>query len=265
MPSGRPEPLRERNTTEVVERIRLRLLYAGDDELELYPAPEDVQGVLRYIRRREPELLRRLERLTAVKDPSETAQKAIQLLETALTENARDRLLLVRRLRQLTDAEELAALETCRRFKIFWRDLAGLLGVASAGGAELRYRRLRLAVSSGWEVRTPRIAQEIATREAADDQQVSARHPRIKQAALSLLDHRAHFPVVDDLDEWWDGLAEQLDGLDDTPRGKASARTHLQVIVDDLREYEKASGTPLTTDPGALSAWEAARSAVRRR
>jgi hypothetical protein len=235
----------------VVERIRQRLQLAGDDDLELLPAPEDIYGVLVYVRVHERFLHRRLERLERIQDPDDRVQSAIQAARAVLRDNALDRLLLVRRLRQLADVEEDKALDTARASKVTWRELAGLLGVKSAGGAELRHKRLKLAISSGWAVRTPRIAKKQAAEEAEVYERVAAGHQRVRQAALNLLEHRTAFPVVEDLDDWWDGLAEQLDGLDDTPAGQASARAHLGVIVTDLADYAAAAGAGVRFTPEA--------------
>ena len=111
-------------------------------------------------------------------------------------------------------------------------------------------------------MRTPRLAEELAAEEKATYERVTAGHQRMRRAALNLLAHRQHFPVVGDLDDWWEGLAEQLDGLDDTPTGQASVRAHVKVIIRDIQGHAALAEAPHATNPEAVQAMREALAAA---
>lgn len=264
MPRGRPEPFRDRATAPIVERIKKRHRDAGDRDLELFPAPEDVYGVLLYVRQHEAVLEVPVTRLEAIKDRTKGEEERLTAAREVLQENNLDRLRLLRRLRQLADVEEIAVLEACGRSRIKGRELGVVLGIQSRGGAALRLKRLQLAVRTKWEVRTPRLARKLEAQEAEERQQIASGHQRVRQTALKLLSFRSAFLPVEDLDEWWDDLAWHLDGNDVTSSEQASTRAHLRWVVRELRGESKLKGLPAASSEAALVALEEAEEAALR-
>ncbi|MFJ9378974.1 hypothetical protein [Streptomyces sp. NPDC101455] len=262
MPKGQPEPFRDSATAEIVERVRARFERAGDDDLELFPAPEDLYGVLVYAREHEGVLQKVVDRLAAIPRPSRDEEESCAAALKAVEENNLDRLRLVRRMRQLVDVVEAAVLRACFDSALKGRELGSVLGIDSRGGAALRLRRLEMAIKSGWEVRTPRLVKEREAAKAVEEGKVASGHPLVRQAALDLVGVRSAFPVIEDLDEWWNDLAEFLDGNDGTPSERASMRTHLRVVLTDLRDHAEEHGVLVTTDERALRIFEAAVAAA---
>ncbi|MFI5749010.1 hypothetical protein ACIBBE_24460 [Streptomyces sp. NPDC051644] len=264
MPRGTPEPLRDRATAPVIERVRKRHQRAGDRDLELFPAPEDIFGVLVYLREREEVLERPVHRLEALRKRTKEEKQQLAEARAALRENNLDRLRLIRRLRELVDVQEVAVLEACFRSGLKGREMGVVLGIESRGGAALRLQRLRLAIRSKWELRTPRLAKARAAQEAEETQRVASGHFRVREAALNLLSVRSSFLAVEDLDEWWDDLAWHLDGNDETPAEQASTAAHLRQVVRDIRTQAVLDGVPASTDETALAyLWEAEEAARR--
>ncbi|MER6913915.1 hypothetical protein ABT354_19770 [Streptomyces sp. NPDC000594] len=252
MPKGSAAPLVDRDTTPIVRRIRKRLAEAGDGDLELFPAPEDVYGVLVYVREHESLLEKPVERLEALRKRTEKEEERLTAARVALQEHALDRVLLIRRMRQLLDVQEAAVLDACTRAKITGQTVAKAMGLESRGGPALRRERLRLAIASGWEVRTPRIAKEREQQEAKEREEVVSGHARVREVALNLLSHRPAFIEVEDLDEWWDDLQWYLDGNDSDSLAQASVLTHLRLIVRDLRTQSILASMPPSADARAL-------------
>lgn len=264
MPRGAPEPLRDRATAPVVERVRKRHLRAGDRDLELFPAPEDVFGVLVYLREREEVLERPVHRLEALRRRTKEEERQLTEARAALRENNLDRLRLIRRLRELVDVQEVAVLEACIRSGVTGREMGVVLGIETRGGAALRLKRLRLAIQSKWELRTPRLAKKRAAQKAEEAQRITSGHERVRQAAINLLSVRSSFLEVEDLDEWWDDLAWYLDGNDETPSEQASTAVHLRQVVGDIRTQAVLQGVPPASDAVALRYLAEAEEAVRR-
>lgn len=264
MPRGTPTPLRDRATAPVVERVRKRHQLAGDRDLELFPAPEDVFGVLVYLREREGVLERPVHRLEALRERTKKEERQLADARAALQENNLDRLRLIRRLRELVDVQEVAVLEACFRSKLKGREMGVVLGIESRGGAALRLERLRLAIQSKWELRTPRLAKARAARKAEEIQRIASGHAQVRQAALKLLSMRSSFLAVEDLDEWWDDLAWHLDGNDETPSEQASTAAHLRQVIRDIRTQAASEGVPPASDEVALRYLAEAEEAVRR-
>ncbi|MFE6946693.1 hypothetical protein [Streptomyces chartreusis] len=264
MPRGTAEPLRDRATAPVVERVRKRHQQAEDHDLELFPAPEDIYGVLTYLWEREGVLERPVRRLEAVTQRTKEQEQRLAEVRSVLQENNLDRLLLLRRLRELIDVQEVAVLEACFRSDLTGREVGIVLGIESRGGAALRLRRLRLAIQSKWELRTPRLAKAHAEREAEETSRVRSSHLKVRQAALHLLSVRAKFISVEDLDEWWDDLAWHLDGHDKTSSEQASTAAHLRQVVRDIQTQAALEDVPVTSDELALRYFLDAEEAVRR-
>ncbi|MGW7319215.1 hypothetical protein [Streptomyces sp. NPDC054865] len=264
MPRGTPTPLRDRATAPVVERVRKRLQKAGDRDLELFPAPEDVFGVLVYLGEREDALVRPVQRLKALKKRTKEEQGHLEDARAALRENNLDRLHLIRHLRQLVDIQEVAVLEASFRSGLTGREMGVVLGIESRGGAALRLKRLRLAIQSKWEIRTPRLAKARAAQEAEETRRVSSGHARVREAALDLLSVRSSFLEVEDLDDWWDDLAWHLDGNDETPAEQASTAAHLRQVVRDIRTQAALDGVPPASEELALGYLDRAEEAARR-
>ncbi|MEU1824275.1 hypothetical protein ABZ502_17830 [Streptomyces abikoensis] len=266
MPRGRPEPLSERDraTAPVVERVKKRLQDAGDGDLELFPATEDVYGVLLYAREHEAVLEKAVERLEAIRRPTKEERERLTAAQEALQEYNLDRLRLIRRLRQLTDVQEAAVLEACGRSRVKGKELAVILGIKSRGGAALRLERLRLAIATKWEVRTPRLAKELEARETQERRQIASGYARVREAALVLLSFRSSFLTVEDLDEWWDDLEWYLDGEDETLSAQASVVAHVRMIVLEIRQQAVLEGVPAASDEAALRALDEAAEATQR-
>lgn len=264
MPRGTPEPLRDRATAPVVERVRKRHRRAGDRDLELFPAPEDIFGVLVYLREREEVLERPVSRLESLRKRTKEEERQLADTRASLRENNLDRLRLIRRLRELVDVQEVAVLEACFRTGLKGREMGVVLGIESRGGAALRLQRLRLAIKSRWELRTPRLAKERAAQKAEESRRVASGHARVRQAALALLSARSSFLEVEDLDEWWDDLAWHLDGNDETPSEQASTAVHLRQVVRDIRAQAALEGVVPASDEVALRYLAEAEEAVRR-
>lgn len=264
MPRGTPEPLRDRATAPVVERVRKRHHLAGDRDLELFPAPEDIFGVLVYLREREQVLERPVHRLEALRERTGEEERQLADARDSLRENNLDRLRLIRRLRELVDVQEVAVLEACFRSGLKGREMGVVLGIESRGGAALRLQRLRLAIQSKWKLRTPRLAKARAAHEAEETRRIASGHARVREAALALLSVRSSFLEVEDLDEWWDDLAWYLDGNDETPSEQASTAAHLRQVVRDIRTQAALEGVPPTSDDVALARLREAEEAVRR-
>ncbi|MFF3734071.1 hypothetical protein ACFYXM_28135 [Streptomyces sp. NPDC002476] len=264
MPRGTPEPLRDRATAPVVERVRKRHQRAGDRDLELFPAPEDIFGVLVYLREREEVLERPVHRLEALKRRDKEEEQKLAEARAALQENNLDRLRLIRRLRELVDIQEVAVLEACYSSGLKGREMGVVLGIESRGGAALRLQRLRLAIKSKWELRTPRLAKVRAEQEAEETRRVTSGHARVRQAALNLLSVRSSFLDVEDLDEWWDDLAWHLDGNDETPSEQAGTVAHLYQVVRDIRTQAVLEEVSPAPDEVALRYLAEAEEAVRR-
>ncbi|MEU3877739.1 hypothetical protein [Streptomyces sp. NPDC029704] len=237
---------------------------AGDQDLELFPAPEDVYGVLRYLRERESVLEDVVKRLEAIRKLTKGEKEQLAAAREAFQENNLDRLRLVRRLRELTDVEELAVHEACGRSGLKGKELAVVLGIKSRGGAALRQERLELAISTKWEVRTPRVAKRLEAQAAEERRHVASGHARVREAALALLSFRSSFLPVDDLDEWWDDLEWYLDGEDETDSAQASVAAQVRWIVREIRQQAVLEGVPAASDEAALRALEAAAEAARR-
>jgi hypothetical protein len=244
--------------------VRKRHQRAGDRDLELFPAPEDVFGVLAYLRDREEVLERPVHRLEALRQRTKEEERQLADARAALRENNLDRLLLIRRLRELVDVQEVAVLEACFRSGLKGREMGVILGIESRGGAALRLQRLRLAIQSKWELRTPRLAKARAAQEAEETRRVSLGHARVRQAALNLLSVRPSFLEVEDLDEWWDDLAWYLDGNDETPSEQVSTAVHLRQVVRDIRTQAALERVPPASDEVALRYLAEAEEAVRR-
>ncbi|MFE3631538.1 hypothetical protein [Streptomyces goshikiensis] len=264
MRRGRSEPLRDRATAPIVERIKKRHQDAGDAALEMFPAPEDVYGVLLYAQQNAGVLEAPVERLEAVHDRTGREEERLQTARDALQENALDRLRLLRRLRQLTDIEEIAVLEACGRSGLKARELGVVLGIKSRWGPAQRLERLRLAVQTRWEFRTPRLAREAEAAEAAAHQKVASGHARVRAAAKRLLAHRQDFLAVEDLDEWWDDLEWQLDGNDLTASEQASSAAQVRCIVREIRDAARDGGVPASLVKGAMHALADAEEAAKR-
>jgi hypothetical protein len=244
--------------------VRKRHQRAGDQDLELFPAPEDLFGVLLYLREREQVLERPVHRLDALRKRTKEEERLFTEARAALQENNLDRLRLVRRLRELVDIQEAAVLEACFRSGLKGREMGVILGIESRGGAMLRLQRLRLAIQSKWELRTPRLAKERAAREAEEVRRVASGHARVRQAALNLLSVRSSFLEVEDLDEWWDDLAWHLDGNDETPSEQASTAAHLRQVIRDIRTQALLEGVSPASDEVALRYLMEAEEAVQR-
>lgn len=264
MPRGRPEPLRDRATAPVVERLRKRLQGAGDHDLELFPAPEDVYGVLLYVREREALLEKGVERLEALPKRDKDEEKRLADAREVLQEHNLDRVRLVRRMRQLVDVEEAAVLEASFRSRLKGRELAKVMGIESRGGAALRLERLRLAITSKWEIRTPRLAAAQAAEAEAENRRVSSAHERVRVAALNLLSKRSSYVDADGLDDWWDDLEWHLDGNDQTPSEQASTAAHVRQIVRDIRTQAAIDGVAPSPDEAAVKFLQEAAEAARR-
>jgi hypothetical protein len=291
VPDGRAEPLSaDLNTADIVERIRRRFETAGDNELELYPAPEDLTGVLTYMREHEHVLRRELERAKQNLDQAKrrkgsastrrAAQERLKKAGIAWRDTWGDQQLLIRRQRQLLDVEEDFGIDAARWGRkartgrdswMRWEDLAEKQGVESANGARERSKRLKLALKSKWQVRTPRIAQAMAAEEAAAEHRNADKYEKVRRAAHRLFQHRHQFVAdedVRDLRTWWDDLASDFlqpaaDGQELTQLQKAAARVHLQVIVDELRLQAVEAGVRPAQDDAARQALNEAVEAVR--
>ncbi|MEV8335606.1 hypothetical protein [Streptomyces niveus] len=259
MPKGRSEPLQDRNTAPVVARVRQRQEDAGDQDLELFPAPEDLYGVLVYVREREALLERELKRLV----DNDADRPLIDAARTALREQCLDRLVLNRRARQLLDIEEDMILDAARRAGVKGKEQAEAMGMDSRGGPALRHQRLKAARASGWQLRTPRLVQAAAEAKATEERRVAEGHPRVQAAAEDLLSFRVVFPTDEDLDDWWDDLAAFFEeGREElSPSQRASALIHLRTVVNDtkalLARHPRVSGE-------AMAALTAAEEVARR-
>ncbi|MFS0691683.1 hypothetical protein [Streptomyces nitrosporeus] len=244
--------------------MRKRHRQAGDRDLELFPAPEDIFGVLVYLREREEVMERPVHRLESLRKRTKEEEQQLADARVALRENNLDRLRLIRRLRELVDVQEVAVLEACFRNGLKGREMGVILGIESRGGAALRLQRLRLAIQTKWELRTPRLAKARAAQEAEETRRVTSGHARVRQAALNLLSVRSSFLEVEDLDEWWDDLAWHLDGNDETPSEQASTAAHLRQVVRDIRAQAALEGVPPASDEVALRHLAEAEAAARR-
>ncbi|MGW0673160.1 hypothetical protein [Streptomyces sp. NPDC002746] len=244
--------------------MRKRHRQAGDRDLELFPAPEDIFGVLVYLRERKEVLERPVRRLESLRNCTKETEQQLADARADLRENNLDRLRLIRRLRELVDVQEVAVLEACFQAGLKGREMGVILGIESRGGAALRLQRLRLAIKSKWELRTPRLAKARAAQEAEETRRVTSGHARIRQAALNLLSVRPLFLEVEDLDEWWDDLAWYLDGNDETPSEQASTAAHLRQVVRDIRAQSVLERVPPASDEVALRYLLEAEEAVRR-
>ncbi|MFI5857531.1 hypothetical protein [Streptomyces parvulus] len=244
--------------------MRKRHRQAGDRDLELFPAPEDIFGVLVYLREREGVLERPVRRLESLRKRTKEEEQQLADARVALRENNLDRLRLIRRLRELVDVQEVAVLESCFRNGLKGREMGVVLGIESRGGAALRLQRLRLAIQTKWELRTPRLARARAAREAEETRRVTSGHGRVRQAALNLLSVRSSFLEVEDLDEWWDDLAWHLDGNDETPSEQASTAAHLRQVIRDIRTQALLEGVSPASDEVALRYLMEAEEAVQR-
>lgn len=267
MPKGRPEPLRDRATAPIVERVRKRHEEAGDLELELMPAPEDVYGVLRYIREREAVLEKVVQRLEAIRNPAKGEKERLAVAREALQQNNLDRIRLVRRMEQLVDVEAAAALEACFRSGLRGSQIAPAMGVESRGAPALRLKRLKLAMKTGWEQRTPRVEKREAAQDAKRYQQVASGFARVHEAAHNLLSVRERFVSTTDLELWWDYLRDDLDELDQidqsaqTDGDRRETLANLRQVLNML--HALPNGESASADEHALKLLEEAAAALK--
>lgn len=249
MPRGFPKPPEPIDLPALLTRMWKRHRAADDSGLELFPDPEAPGAAFlallfaRSRRRALPLAVRREEEL--------------------------DRLRLIRHLRQMLDAEELATHNDAHADGLPAVEVGKVLGI-SKDGVKKRRKRLRVAVELGRHaVRNPRVLSEHLAQEEA----VAAR-PRdwlarrvgdVYARSSELLAARVHLAGNED-SEWLDDL-QRLLAKEDADRDRDHDHTvlaHLRFAVEELHEAAAEHPAPAsdTEDPDALGAPQVLAAAI---
>lgn len=247
MPRGRPHPPEPADLGKLVKELYQLHAEADDSALSRWPYDEDLLGVLQYVR----------DRHRALPPVSESnRQRATQAML---------RLAIVRRLRPVLDAAELAGIDDARSAGVPWHEIAVALGVERPGSAANRRERLLAAQSDPHARRTPEVGRRVtAERLSAEDRDRRAaaaarsRFAAVRDAAVALLEHVDDLLISEDAETWLSGVREILASDNPTPTEQQALSAYLGLMVSEVKLAAAVEEVPAAQTEQAVQALQAA-------
>lgn len=249
-------PMAPINVNAVLHRIMQRHQAADDQDLERFPDPDAQADELELVV------------LTLL-----AAAKTNRRLPRAHREpEVMDRLILLRRVRQLLDEEEARALRDGRAAGAPWVRLGIPLGITTKNGVMQRLQRLRVSTELGPTApRHPETLRNAAHKRMSEDERlhswIAQHYQSVRTAAAELIAHREALLTDEGVDEWLDDLTELLEKRE-TEQRRRSVTSHLRFAVEGVLELAvERDEEPTRTVGGrqALAQAEAVAASYRQR